>query len=55
MMVWLVMVKGVLVEFVGVNVMFEIVKWDCVIGWLMEDLKVDVDLGSEGNASKIFR
>ena len=30
-------------------------KRDCVIGRSTEDLKVDVDLGSEGNASKISR
>ena len=47
--------KGALAELVGANVTFEIAKRDCVIGRSTEDLKVDVDLGSEGNASKISR
>ena len=47
--------KGALAELVGTNVTFAIAKRDCVIGRSTEDLKVDVDLGSEGNASKISR
>ena len=47
--------KGALAELVGMNTTFEIGKRECVIGRSTEDLKVDVDLGSEGNASKISR
>jgi len=47
--------KGALAELVGLNATFTIDKRECVIGRSTDGQKVDVDLCSEGNASKISR
>jgi len=47
--------KGALAELVGTHTTFAIDKNEVVIGRSTEDLKVDVDLSLEGNATKISR
>lgn len=47
--------RGALAELVGMNTTFVVSKRESVIGRSTEDLKVDIDLGAEGNASKISR
>jgi microspherule protein 1/U3 small nucleolar RNA-associated protein 25 len=47
--------KGALAELVGTHTTFAIDRNEVVIGRSTEDLKVDVDLSLEGNATKISR
>lgn len=47
--------KGALAELVGTYTTFAIDKNEVVIGRSTEDLKVDIDLSLEGNATKISR